>query len=75
MSASWDDPGVSNVRLSIVILLVSLVVVTMRFLWVAGMLRLARDVNTGKRRKMTPARWRSAAVMTSEAPRARSPCR
>ena len=51
--ASWDDPGVSNVRLSIVILLVSLVVVTMRFLWVAGMLRLARDVNTGKRRKMT----------------------
>ena len=54
MSASWDDPGVSNVRLSIVILLVSLVVVTMRFLWVAGMLRLARDVNTGKRRKMTP---------------------
>ena len=27
MSASWDDPGVSNVRLSIVILLVSLVVV------------------------------------------------
>ena len=64
MSASWDDPGVSNVRLSIVILLVSLVVVTMRFLWVAGMLRLARDVNTGKRRKMTPARWRSAAVMT-----------
>lgn len=64
MSASWDDPGVSNVRLSIVILLVSLVVVTMRFLWVAGMLRLARDVNTGKRRKMTLARWRSAAVMT-----------
>lgn len=69
MRTSWDDPGVSNYTLIGVILLVSLVVVIMRFFWVAGMLRIARDVNTGKRRSMTPERWRSATVMTFGGPK------
>ncbi|MBT1162255.1 cation:proton antiporter [Bifidobacterium sp. SO1] len=64
MGTSWDDPGVSNTLLIGVILLVSCVVIVMRFLWVSVMLRLARDVTTHQRRKMTPERLRSAAVMT-----------
>ncbi|RSX52716.1 Na+/H+ antiporter [Bifidobacterium samirii] len=64
MGTSWDDPGVSNLMLILVILAVSAIVIAMRFVWVSTMLRLARDVNTGRRRRMTGERWRSAAVMT-----------
>lgn len=64
MGTSWDDPGVSNTLLIGVILLVSCVVIVMRFLWVSAMLRIARDQTTHLRRKMTPERLRSAAVMT-----------
>ncbi|KAA8816617.1 sodium:proton antiporter [Bifidobacterium callitrichos] len=64
MHASWVDPWVSNNMLFGVIALVTGVSVALRFIWVAGMLRIARDANTGKRRPMTADRWRSAAVMT-----------
>ena len=64
MSTSWDNPGVSNVLLLGIIILTSAVVTGMRFLWVTGMLRLAKDQKTRRRRRMTAARWRSAAVMT-----------
>ncbi|MBM6686999.1 cation:proton antiporter, partial [Faecalicatena contorta] len=40
MSRSWEDPGVSNPMLISVILLVALVVIAMRFLWVAAVLRV-----------------------------------
>ena len=69
MSASWDDPQVSNWLLLVAILAVSAVVIVMRFLWISLMLRLARDTVTGKRRKMTAQRWRSAAVMTFGGPK------
>ena len=69
MSRSWEDPGVSNTMLISVILLVSLVVIVMRFLWVAAMLRITKDQHTGKRRRMTAGRWRSAAVMTFGGPK------
>lgn len=49
MSASWDDPQVSNWLLLVAILTVSAVVIIMRFLWISLMLRLARDTVTGKR--------------------------
>ena len=69
MTASWDDPRVSNWLLLTAILVVSAVVIVMRFLWISLMLRLARDTETGKRRKMTAKRWRSAAVMTFGGPK------
>ena len=69
MTASWSDPNVSNGQLLTVILLVTVVVIAMRLLWVALMLRLAPDLKTGKRRKMTPQRWRSAAIMTFGGPK------
>ena len=69
MSASWDDPHVSNQLLLVAILVVAAVVIVMRFLWISLMLRLARDTTTGKRRKMTAKRWRSAAVMTFGGPK------
>ena len=64
MTASWSDPWVSNKLLIGMILLVTGVVIVLRFIWVSAMLRIARDVATGKRRRMTTERWRSAAVMT-----------
>ena len=69
MSRSWEDPGVSNPMLISVILLVALVVIAMRFLWVAAVLRVTKDQRTGRRRRMTPERWRSAAVMTFGGPK------
>ena len=69
MQASWSDPFISNNMLIGVILLVTGVVIALRFVWVAAMLRIARDINTGQRRKMTPERWRSAAVMTFGGPK------
>ena len=63
MRASWDNPMVSNYTLLAVILCVSTLIVGLRFLWVSGMLRLARAQDSHKRRRMTPERWRSAAVM------------
>nr|WP_196779127.1 Na+/H+ antiporter [Bifidobacterium choloepi] len=69
MEASWEDPGISNFTLLGTILVVALVVIAMRFLWVSAMLRLTRDQKTGKRRKMTKERWRSAAVMTFGGPK------
>ena len=69
MSRSWEDPGVSNPMLISVILLVALVVIAMRFLWVAAVLRVTKDQHTGRRRRMTPERWRSAAVMTFGGPK------
>ncbi len=69
MTASWDDPHISNGLLMCAILTVSAVVIAMRFLWISLMLRLARDTTTGKRRKMTAQRWRSAAVMTFGGPK------
>lgn len=64
MRASWDNPMVSNYTLLAVILCVSTLIVGLRFLWGSGMLRLARAQDSHKRRRMTPERWRSAAVMT-----------
>ncbi|KFI58975.1 cation:proton antiporter [Bifidobacterium cuniculi] len=69
MSASWDDAEISNVTLISIILVVACVVVGLRFLWVAGMLRLARAEDTRARRRMTKERWRSAAVMTFGGPK------
>ncbi|MBT1171526.1 Na+/H+ antiporter [Bifidobacterium sp. SO4] len=69
MQASWSDPHISNNKLIGIILLVTAVVIVLRFIWVAAMLRIARDINTGQRRKMTPERWRSAAVMTFGGPK------
>ena len=69
MQKSWADPNISNWMLVGLILLTTAVVVGMRFAWVAAMLRLAKDEKTGRRRPMTPERWRSAAVMTVGGPK------
>ena len=69
MSASWDDPFISNGLLIGIIIMVTCVVIAMRFLWIAAMLRLARDEQTHLRRPMTLDRLRSAAVMTFGGPK------
>ena len=69
MHASWADPSVSNWQLISVIVMVTAVVIGMRFIWVAAMLRITRDQRTHQRRRMTAERWRSAAVMTFGGPK------
>ena len=69
MTASWSDPNVSNGLLLGIIVLITVVATALRFVWVALMLRIAPDETTGKRRKMTPQRWRSATVMTFGGPK------
>ena len=69
LGTTWSDPTESNIMLLGIIVLVSTVVVVMRFVWVAAMLRIARDQRTGRRRRMTPERWRSAAIMTFGGPK------
>ena len=51
MMASWSDPYISNIALIGIILLVTLVVIALRFFWIAAMLRVARDTISGQRRK------------------------
>ena len=41
MQASWSDPYISNTVLIGIILLVTLVVIVLRFLWITAMLRIA----------------------------------
>ncbi|PJM78309.1 Na+/H+ antiporter [Bifidobacterium scaligerum] len=69
MEASWSDPHISNAKLIGIIVLVTAVVIVLRFIWVSAMLRIARDTATGRRRPMTIERWRSAAVMTFGGPK------
>lgn len=49
------------VATSIILVVVLLIV---RFFWIAAMLRLTKSQDTGTRRKMTRERWHSVAVMT-----------
>lgn len=69
LRTSWTNPGVSNALLLALIAVVSAVVIAMRFVWVAAMLRLTHDSENGRRRRMTAERWRSAAVMTFGGPK------
>lgn len=69
MRRSWIDPSISNSMLLVSIVLVSIVVIIMRFLWVSAMLKLTPDQHTGKLRHMNTDRWRSAAIMTFGGPK------
>lgn len=69
MQESLASPEVSNWMLIAAIAMLTVISLALRFLWISGMLRLARDEKTGKRRKMTPERWHSALVMTFGGPK------
>ncbi|TCD54749.1 sodium:proton antiporter [Alloscardovia theropitheci] len=45
-------------------IILCIVLLALRFIWIAAMLRLTKSQDSGKRRKMTKERWHSAAVMT-----------
>lgn len=67
--ASWIDAQVDTRMLLLAIVVLTVVSLILRFVWMAIMLRTARDTVTGKRRPMTAKRWRSAAVMTFGGPK------
>lgn len=69
MMSSWSDESISHGTLIAVIFLVAIVVILIRFVWVSVMLALTRDTITHERRKMSPERWRSAAIMTFGGPK------
>ena len=69
LGTSWDNPTVSNRKLLACILLVSFVLIALRFIFVSLVLMRTRDQKTGKRRPMTAERWTSAAIMTVGGPK------
>lgn len=69
LRSSWINPNVDTRMLLLAIAVLTVVTLLLRFIWMAIMLRTAKDLTTGKRRKMTPKRWRSAAVMTFGGPK------
>lgn len=69
MRASWLSEAVDTRMLVLAIAVITVVSLALRFLWMAAMLRLTRDMRTGRRRRMTVERWRSAAVMTFGGPK------
>ena len=69
MQESFASPEVSTWMLFGAVAMLTAISLALRFLWVSGMLRLARDSETGRRRRMTPERWHSALVMTFGGPK------
>ncbi|MFT8705403.1 cation:proton antiporter [Bifidobacterium aquikefiricola] len=69
MMSSWSDDNISHGLLIEIIVLVSLVVILMRFIWISAMLAFTKDMVTGERRPMSLERWRSAAIMTFGGPK------
>ncbi|MFD0705013.1 cation:proton antiporter [Alloscardovia venturai] len=64
MKSSIINPRI-NIWVAIgLAVLLTLMLLLVRFLWISAMLRVAKAEDTGLRRKMTPERWHSAAVMT-----------
>ncbi|RBP97198.1 sodium:proton antiporter [Bifidobacterium aemilianum] len=66
---SWNNSSVSNNLLMVEIVLISLLVIGLRFAWIAATLALERDQETKRCRPMTADRCRSAAVMTFGGPK------
>lgn len=64
LGTSWRDHRVSNLMLVATIVVVSLTVLLLRFIWVTAVLLSVKNKETGKRYTMTAKRWRSAAIMT-----------
>lgn len=62
--SSWENTKVPNGMLLGFILLVSVLMLALRFAWVALMVATTRDPETGTRKRMDAGRWRSAAIMT-----------
>ncbi|PLS30012.1 sodium:proton antiporter [Bifidobacterium margollesii] len=69
MRASWENESVSTGMLLLAIGVITVVSLALRFVWISAMLRLTHDRRTGKRRRMTAERWRSAVVMTFGGPK------
>ncbi|OZG59658.1 sodium:proton antiporter [Bifidobacterium myosotis] len=69
MRAIWDDPRVNLWAMIGLVLLLTVLTLVLRFVWCVATLRWAKDLTTGKRRKMTLERWHSAVVMTFGGPK------
>lgn len=69
MRSSFESKEVSLLALCGIVALLLVVSMILRFVWVAGMLKLTKDVTTHLRRKMTASRWKSAAIMTFGGPK------
>lgn len=69
MRDSYADPNISLLMLSGIVVLLVIISMALRFLWVAGMLRMTKDRTTHSRRHMSKNRWKSAAIMTAGGPK------
>ncbi|KAB5606380.1 cation:proton antiporter [Bifidobacterium jacchi] len=69
MRSIWDDPRVNLWAMIGLVLLLTLLTLVLRFVWCAATLRCAKDLTTGRRRKMNAERWHSTWVMTFGGPK------
>lgn len=69
LTTTWSHSAISHAVLIEIIALTCLIVIGLRFIWMAAVLAITRDRRTGRRRPMTARRWRSAAVMTFGGPK------
>lgn len=68
-SISWQNPAYDNALLVSLVLLITAILIIVRFLWVLAMLKLEKDPLTKKRAKLTRERLRSALSLTIAGPK------
>lgn len=69
MQSTWDDLSINNVTLIAYVLLLTVLIVGLRFLWAVLMARLLKNPATGKRDRFSLKMMRSALVTTVGGPK------
>ena len=69
MYGIWDDVAINNTHLVIYILIISAILVVVRFLWLALVDTIFKDPATGKRPKKDAAFWKSTLIATVGGPK------
>lgn len=69
MQSTWDDLSINNVTLIVYVLLLTVLIVGLRFLWAVLMARLLKNPATGKRDRFSLKMMRSALVTTVGGPK------
>lgn len=68
-SRTWEDSAITNEFLIALVLIVTALIVALRFLWCLGMLLLSKNPTTGKRPRLSKKLVRAALVTTAGGPK------
>lgn len=69
MQSSWDDVYISNVDLVCYVLILTVLIVGLRFLWALFMARVSRNPETGQRDKISKSTLKNALITTVGGPK------